>query len=189
MSTTSAGKSIKEVIDISSNERLRIKLSTAINSSDVHAIDIKYHSKCYVNNVTNVLRQSKFISNRDNSNTAAKMKFIDITESTQRKLLNIANVKALYTNILRENGMPSPSCSRKMLKQLVLTEIPDVEFNRPTYMNKPGFLTVKRTGDESVLESSEDVFIKENEFIMLHWFLENASTNQRNGFLEVNLMT
>jgi hypothetical protein len=50
-----------------------------------------------------------------------------------------------------------------MLKQLVLTEIPDVEFHRPKRMNEPELLTVKQTRDESILKSSEDAFFKENE--------------------------
>jgi hypothetical protein len=50
-----------------------------------------------------------------------------------------------------------------MLKQLVLTETPDVEFHRPKRMNEPELLTVKQTRDEPILKSSEDAFFKENE--------------------------
>ena len=82
MSTTSAGQFIRDAVEISGNERLRIKLSTAIDTNDAHAIDIKYHSKCYVNNVTSVLRRSRSTSDRDNSDMAAKIEFIDIIEST-----------------------------------------------------------------------------------------------------------
>ena len=165
VSTTSAGQFIRDAVEISGNERLRIKLSTAIDTNDAHAIDIKYHSKCYVNNVTSVLRQSRSTSDRDNSDMAAKIEFIDITESTLREgnPLNIAELEEIYTNILHENDAPNPSCSRKMLKQLVLTEIPDVEFHRPKRMNEPELLTVKQTRDESILKSSEDAFFKENE--------------------------
>lgn len=34
-----------------------MKLCTAVNASDSHAIDIKYHKKCWVTNVTNVLQR------------------------------------------------------------------------------------------------------------------------------------
>jgi hypothetical protein len=56
----------------------------------------------------------------------------------------------------------NPSRSRKTLKQLVLTEIADVEFHRPKRMNEHELLTVKQTRDESILKSSEDAFFKEN---------------------------
>jgi hypothetical protein len=165
LSTTSAGQSIRDAVEISGNQLLRIKLSTAIDANDAHAIDIKYHSKCYVNNVTSVLRRSRSPPDGDNSNMAAKVEFIDITESALRegKPLNMAELEETYTNILHENKVPNPSCSRKMLKQLVLTEIPGVEFHRPKRMNEPELLTVKETRDESIFKSSEDAFFKDNE--------------------------
>ncbi len=118
-----------------------------------------------MNNVTSVLRRSRSLPDRDNSDMAAKIEFIDITESALRegKPLNIAELEEIYTNILHENEVPSPSCSRKMLKQLVLSEIPDVEFHRPKRMNEHELLTVKETRDESILKSSEDAFFKEDE--------------------------
>lgn len=165
VSTTSARKSIKDAVDISGNERLWIKLSTAIDTKDVNTIVIRYHSKCYVNNVTSVLRQSWSTSNRNN--TAAKIEFIDITESALRegKPLKIAELEA---NIQHENGMPSSSCSRKMLKQLVLAEIPDVELHRPKRMNEPELLAFKQTRDESLLKSSEDALFKDNEMKIIY---------------------
>ena len=128
MCTASAGQYTRDTVEISGNERLRIKLSTAIDTNDPHATDIKYHSKCYVNNVTSVLRRSRSTSHLDNSDIAAKIKFIDITESNLREekpLIMLHNLK-----ILHENEVPNPSCSRTMLKRLLLTEMLDVEFHR-----------------------------------------------------------
>jgi hypothetical protein len=85
VSTTSAGQSIRDAVEISGNELLRIKLSTAIDGNDTHAKDIKYYSKCYVNNVTSVLRRSRSPPDGDNSNMTAKVEFIDITESALRE--------------------------------------------------------------------------------------------------------
>ena len=44
--TSSAGESLRAAIEMSSNDKLRVKLSSAIDPSDAHAIDIKYHEKC-----------------------------------------------------------------------------------------------------------------------------------------------
>ena len=40
--TSSAGESLRVGSEMSSNDKLRIKLSSAIDPSDAHAIDIKY---------------------------------------------------------------------------------------------------------------------------------------------------
>jgi hypothetical protein len=70
-----------------------------------------------------------------------------------------------------------------MLKQLVLTEIPDVEFHRPKRMNESELLTVKQTIDESILKSSEDAFFKENEMNTIY----HVRVNYRElGFLARN---
>ena len=93
---------IRDAVEISRNEKLRIKLSTAIDINDVHAIDVKYHKKCYVNNVTSVLHRSRSSHHQDNSDMAAKIEFIDMTESTLReeKPLNMAELEEIYLNIL-----------------------------------------------------------------------------------------
>ena len=57
---TSAGESLCAAIELSSNDTLRVKLNSAIDPSDAHAIDIKDHRKCLVNHVTSVLRRGKF---------------------------------------------------------------------------------------------------------------------------------
>ena len=43
ISTFSAGESLRAAVELSGNDKLRVKLSTAVDASDAHAIDIKYH--------------------------------------------------------------------------------------------------------------------------------------------------
>ena len=45
------------------DEKLHVKLSTAVDSRDAHAIDIKYHKNCWTKHVTNVLRKHSTTSN------------------------------------------------------------------------------------------------------------------------------
>ena len=84
--TKSAGKSLHDAIEISGNEKLRVKLSASIDLSDAHAIDIKYHRRCWGNNVSTVLRQSQSktgASSGDNqiaAEIAAKIEFLTATE-------------------------------------------------------------------------------------------------------------
>ena len=55
--TFSGGESLRNAISVSGNEKLLVKLNTAIAADDAHSIDIKYHKNCWLNNVTNVLRR------------------------------------------------------------------------------------------------------------------------------------
>ena len=55
--TMNAGTSLRGAIELSRNDKLRVKFSTAINTTDAHAIDIKYHKNCWTKNVSNVLRK------------------------------------------------------------------------------------------------------------------------------------
>ncbi|KAJ7389742.1 hypothetical protein OS493_029162 [Desmophyllum pertusum] len=57
VSTCSAGESLCTAVCLSGNDKLSVKLSTAVAANDAHSIDIKYHKNCWVNNVTNVIRK------------------------------------------------------------------------------------------------------------------------------------
>ena len=91
--TSSAGESLRAAIEMSSNDKLRVKLSSAIDPSDAHAINIKYHGKCWVNHVTSVLRRGKSqapavstdqpVSHRE-SKAAAQIEFLTMVENTLR---------------------------------------------------------------------------------------------------------
>ena len=82
ISTTSAGHSLRVAIETAENARFQVKLSTAIDSEDAAAIDIKYHKKCWARNVTSVLR--KGASNNSNSSClgsaeiATEVEFLDL---------------------------------------------------------------------------------------------------------------
>ena len=158
VSTTSAGQSIRSAVQILGDAKLQTKLATAIDSNVAHAIDIKYHKNCYLNKVTNVLRQSQCKSSDNNAIVAARVEFLDITEKALRegKPLNMAHLEALYIDVLHKNDVAIPSCCRKTLKQLISSQIPDVEFRSPKRVNEPECVTVKETRDNSILSYEED---------------------------------
>ena len=133
--TKSAGKSLHDAIEISGNEKLHVKLSTSIDLSDAHAIDIKYHKRCWGNNVSTVLRQSQSktgASSGDNqiaAEIAAKIEFLTATEVALRngEILKMSDIQSAYQSILEENGVESMTCNRKVLKELIKTEIDEVQ--------------------------------------------------------------
>ena len=53
----SAGSSIDAAVKKLGDPKLLVKLSTALNSQDAHAIDIRYHKNCWPKYVTEVLRK------------------------------------------------------------------------------------------------------------------------------------
>ena len=162
VSTTSAGKSLHEAIGISGNERLRVKLSTAVDSQDAHAIDIQYHKKCWSNHVSTVLRRSttaaKSSSKSIASEIAARIEFLTTTEVSLRNgnVLLMSELQDAYNSILKENGVDDKTVSRKSLKDILISEINDVEFNKPKRVNESERVTVKGTRDAAVQLIEED---------------------------------
>lgn len=164
--TKSAGKSLQDAIERSGNDRLRVKLSTAVDLSDGHAIDIKYHKKCWGNNVSTVLRQSSPVeigssNSVESSNVAgiaARIEFLTATEMSLREgnVLTMAELQAEFENILQANGAEKVTCSRKALKELITNAIDDVEFHKPRRVNESERVTIKETRDAAI-QASEAV--------------------------------
>ena len=93
----------------SGKDRLRVKLSTSLDTSDEQDSGIRYHTVCWVNNVANVLRQPDpgTTSNNDASTTkkAAQTEFLPMTEINLRegKILTMSDLQAAYESILHAN--------------------------------------------------------------------------------------
>ena len=156
--TKSAGKSLHDAIEISGNEKLRVKLSTSIDLSDAHAIDIKYHKRFWGNNVSTVLRQSQSKtgassgSNQIAAEIAAKIEFLTATVVALRngEILKMSDLQSAYQSTLEENGVESMTCNRKVLKELIKTEIDEVQFHRSERVNESDRVTIKDTRNVAV---------------------------------------
>lgn len=171
VSTATAGESLKRAIEKSSNIQLQVKLNSAINPNDAHAIDIKYHNKCWTNNVTNVLRQRESIqgsgpsmSSNSASKAAAQIEFLTLTEITLKKgkPLTMSELQDLYEGILEANNADASTCTRKTLKGLLQREIPGIEFHRPKLLNQSERVTIKSARDFAVQLSEDCHESKEN---------------------------
>ena len=172
--TSSAGESLRAAIEMSSNDKLRVKLSSAIDPSDAHAIDIKYHGKCWVNHVTSVLRRGKSqapavstdqpVSHRA-SKAAAQIEFLTMVENTLRNgtILTMSKLQEGYESILEANNVENPTCTRKVLKQLIQNEIQGAEFHRPKRVNESERVTIKSTRDFAIQQSEGSIDVSDQE--------------------------
>jgi len=111
VSTMSAGQSLHDAIELSGNDKLRVKLSTAVNVTDAHAIDIKYH----------------------------------------KKMLGKQCIKCTPQAYSCDQ-----TYSRKMLKQLIQSDISGVKFHKPKRVNESERVKIKETRDAAI-QLSEDV--------------------------------
>lgn len=82
VSTESAGSSLDAAVKKLDDPRLLVKLSTALDSQDAHAIDIKYHKNCWARYVRSVLRKSSTTEGHGEktSEIATKIEFLTMTE-------------------------------------------------------------------------------------------------------------
>ena len=168
--TTSAGHSLRAAIESAGNDKLLVKLSSSIDASDAHAIDIKYHKKCWASNVTSVLRRPSSdqgsCKSPDSTEIAAEIEFLDMTEKVLKegKIPSMAELEAAYNCILQANHVASAPFSRKKLKQLISTEIPNVEFHKPKRLNESERVSVKEARDAAI-RLSEESYPKSSEQI------------------------
>ena len=136
VSTFSAGESLNEAINLSGNNVLQVKLSTALDATDAHAIDIKYHKNCWLKNVTNVIKKAPASDKSSSdlvSEAAARIEFLAMTETALRegKILSMSDLQSTFEEVLRANDVSNATCRRKALNLLLLSEISDIEFHKP----------------------------------------------------------
>ena len=159
MSTLSAGSSLDNAVKQSKDPKLFVKLSTALDSSDAHAIDIKYHKSCWAKHVTGVLRKTiKDDKERSRSETAAKLEFLNLSQAAldSGEILNMAQLEQAFDSISNENNRPK-TLIRHSVKELIQKEIKGVEFHKPTRANEPERVSVKQCRDAAIhIKSTAD---------------------------------
>lgn len=157
---------------LSGNEKLLVKLNTAIASNDAHSIDIKYHKNRWLNNVTNVLRKpppAVEATSRLASELAAKIEFLALTDITLSggQIVSISQLQAAYEGILDANNVANQAINRKALKHLLQNEIADIEFHRPKRVNEPERVSVKKGRDMAIQIAEDQNVIKDDEMKIL----------------------
>lgn len=180
VSYDSAGKNLKSAVMASKNEKLIIKLNTAINTEDAHAIDIRYHLLCWTTNVKNMSRNScdsdAQVDERNTSNLAADIEFISLLEQELENgnIISMSLLETTYGYIREKNLVANTRTCRKKLKQMISEEIQGVEFHVSSKRNEAEKVSLKRARDRAVNHSKS-----ENDEDMRSLF--NAANELRNS--------
>ncbi|XP_068738276.1 uncharacterized protein [Montipora capricornis] len=163
VTTFGAGESLLKAISLSHNEKLTVKMNTALAANDAHSVDIKCHMNCwYVLRKPSSSRETNSISA---SEIAAKIEFLTMTEIALHngKIATMSELLSAFESILEENNVPDASCKRKVLKQLLQKEIPDIEFHKPKRVNESERVSAKKTRGEAIQLAEEQGVIGDSE--------------------------
>ena len=153
--TDKAGKNLHEAIKKSNNNELLVKLNTAIDPKDAHAIDIQYHNKCYSLHVTNVLRKQATDVPKEEKvkcEMAADIEFLSLVQEALRddEIIPMENLHGAYENIRKANCVPKYECHRRKVKKLLQDEIEDIEFTTPRQRNMSELVSIKSARDFAI---------------------------------------
>ena len=150
--TENAGRALKEAVQNSGNEKLKVKLCTAINQDDAVAIDIQYHKRCWTTQVYHALRQNDL--NKVKQATllnvyAAEVEFLSLVQNElhRGKHIDMAALQNTYTDIRIQNNVHNPSCTRKTIRALLQQKIPGIEFHKRCKVTEPDFVIIKVARD------------------------------------------
>ena len=150
----SAGSSIDAAVKKLGDPKLLVKLSTALNSQDAHAIDIRYHKNCWAKYVTGVLRKPPITEEQGEhaSLIAAKIEFLAMAEIALNNgnVLNMAQLQDAFGTICGENNVSSSLWSRRSVKELIQREIHGVEVHKPTRVNEFERVSIKDPRDSAI---------------------------------------
>jgi len=128
----------------------------------------EYHKNCWSKNVSNVLRKPSSSGETNSisaSEIAAKIEFLTMTDIALHngKIATMSELQSAFESILEENNVPDASCKRKVLKQLLQKEIPDIEFHKPKRVNESERVSAKKTRDEAIQLAEEQGVIGDSE--------------------------
>ena len=165
VATDKAGENLRRAIGISNNDALRVKLSSAINPTDAHAIDIQYHLKCWGTHVSHILRKSDVAKDSSTCNVleeiASEIEFTSLLEELlmEGQILSVSSLQEMYINIRSDNNVSDPDYSKKSLKKLIETKIDGVEFHQPSKRNESERVSIKQARD-AAMELAENIATK-----------------------------
>lgn len=177
MSSFNAGKQLKEAVQKSNNPQWKVQLSAAINADDARAIDVKYHLKCWVQNVQrnkNACDESQDLEKREHNVgvVASDIEFIGLVRSSLQagEVINMLDLKSVYSTILGSNGVHNVQISGKDIKKKISSYIQHVQFIKPKRRTDPDLVCLSKVCNAAV----EEVMTKTTYDHMLKLF-ESAS--------------
>ena len=151
--TDAAGKNLKEAVLLSNNDKWKVKLSTAINPEDAHAVDVKYHKPCWNKYVYRINPTSADTTSEMQcaiDDLAAEAEFIGAASMSLKggSINSLSELEKMNNQIRKSNNL-QPS-SRWKVKQLLLGNISDIEFHKPKQKNASLNVSIKATRDNAI---------------------------------------
>ncbi len=101
----SAGKSLRDAVEVAQNPVFMTRLNTAIAPSDAHAIDVMYHRSCWTKNVFHVLRDHDTKGEKDKASMTQVVSLIELINlvdvlTKQQTQLRMEDIETTYVNLL-----------------------------------------------------------------------------------------
>ena len=95
---------------------------------------------------------------------AARIEFLTTIEIALKNgnVLNMSELQAAYDSILKENGVDNKTCSCKVLKQPIQSEIDEVEFQKSKRVDESERVTIKETRDAAIQLSNQKSDVKDD---------------------------
>lgn len=168
VSTFNVGEKLKKIVEESSNQKWKVQLSSAIDTSDARAIDVKYHLPCWVKNVQRASKKSdedtgQILQEKKISIVAADTEFISLVSALLRtgKVLNITDLKSSYSEILESNGVYDIHPSTQGLKEKITSQISDVHFMKSKRKNESDRVFTTAVRDAAIEDALEQSVTEE----------------------------
>ena len=169
MCTSNADQKLRDAIARHPNDALKIRLSTV--EVDARAADLKYHRWCWVRNVVRLggsAQEAKARTREEVIKSLVKFELIQIVDVQSRRgtIITTNDLLAIYTSLLAGLGCQDERdvrVKKKQLRQLVIEEIPDVEFSQALRRNEPDRLIRHHQYLEVVRSAVEMAIYEEGE--------------------------
>ena len=158
----SAGKSLREAVDVAQNPVFMTRLNTAIAPSEAHAIDVMYHRSCWTKHVFHVLRDHDTKGEKDKASMTQVVSLIELINlvdvlTKQQTQLRMEDIETTYVNLLGGKDALEhhvPTFSRKWLKNRILQALPNVRSVLQKNRRKSSILYSPETCEEDMVNAS-----------------------------------
>ena len=153
------GLKIQEAVQKGGNAEFKVRLNTAINTTDANAVDIKYHLACYVKHVQRAKASSdNEPGNGSNKETLIKSAELELLAAVDVQIrsgaiLTTEDIEDAYHALLEEYGIQEKTgrrFNRRYLKDMVLSKLHHAASLPQDNPNKP-HLIKSNVNDKEIL--------------------------------------
>ena len=166
------GLKIQEAVQKGANAELKVRLNTAINTTDARAVDVKYHLACYVKHVQRAKSSpGNEPGNGSNKETLIKSAELELLAAVDVQIrsgavLTTEDIENAYHALLEEYGIQEKTgrrFSRRYLKDMVLSKLHHAASVPQDNPNKPHLIKSNIIDKEILTDALELNALKENE--------------------------